>query len=343
MLSIAATTLAWAAHADTTNLRLPWPDAALEDAPRGIDVTFPSHSPFALSDVGQGNEEDPAETARATLFLPDNVSASAPVPAVILLHGAAGVLGNRELTYARQFAARGIAALAIDVFAPRRDRASGFIDRLLNITEAMFLADAFSGLRYLAARPEVDAGRVALIGFSYGGMVATYAAYAQVAEKYARDGERFAGHVAFYAPCIAEFEEDRATGAPLLMMWGGRDAIVDPERCARVAAELEAGGSAVKTVVYENAVHQWDGRFGGERMIGRSIAGCRFIVEPDGTVRDRHILVPMSTPFLRKAMLALCASENGYLIGNNDGVRARSNREMADFLARVFSPREAAR
>src|SRR3546814_5509160 len=75
-------------------------------------------------------------------------------------------------------AAQGVAALAVDVFAPRRERASGFINRLLEITEAMFLADAYAALDYLATRPEIDAGRVALVGFSYGGMVATYAAYA---------------------------------------------------------------------------------------------------------------------------------------------------------------------
>lgn len=317
-------------------LSLPWPDPDA-DAGGGREISFPSTSPFGIADVGRGPEVEPATTAEGTLFLPESASAAAPVPAVVLLHGAAGVLDAREMTYARQFAARGVAALVVDVFAPRRDRASGFIDRLLNITEAMFLADAWAGLRHLAARPEIDGKRIAIVGFSYGGMVATYAAYAQVAEKYARNGERFAAHVAFYAPCIAEFEDDRATGAPLLMLYGGRDAIVDPERCARVAAELETGGGKVETVVYARAVHQWDGWFPGERTIGRSIAGCRFIVGPDGTVRDRHILVPMSTPLLRKAMLGLCADSDGYLIGRDDSVRAESNAAMAAFLSRIFA------
>src|SRR3546814_14802534 len=59
-----------------------------------------------------------------------------------------------------------------------------------------------------------------------------------------------------------------------MMLWGGRDAIVDPGRCARVARQLEAGGSAVETAVYPDAVHQWDGRFAAEReKIGR--ASCR--------------------------------------------------------------------
>lgn len=319
------------------SLVLPWPDGRAAEGLKGVPVEFPSHSPFALTDVGSGPEDDPPTTAMGTLFLPDTASADSPVPALVLLHGAAGVLDTREMTYARQFAARGVAALVVDVFGARRDRASGFINRLLKITEATFLADAYSALHFLGERADIDGDRIALIGFSYGGMVATYAAYAQVAEKYATNGERFAAHVAFYAPCLAEFKDTRATGAPLLMLYGGRDAIVDPKHCARVAAELEEGGSTVQTIVYPNAVHQWDGRFTSEREIGRNLADCSFVVERDGTVRDRHWLLPMSNSFFRKVILALCADHDGYLIGRNDAIRARSNHDLGLFLDRVFN------
>lgn len=316
-------------------LNLPWPPEH-GAAPAGEPVTFPSHNPFTLSDVGGGPDESPPATAQGTLFLPESAASGAPVPAAILLHGASGVHSARELSYARQLATQGVAALVIDVFGARRDMASGFIDRLINITEAMFLADAYAGLRFLDGRPGVDADRVALIGFSYGGMAATYAAYAQTAEAFAPDGERFAAHVAFYAPCIVRFEDNRATGAPLLMLYGGRDAIVDPARCRAVADELEAGGGRVRMIEYPDAVHQWDGRFGTEREIGRNLAGCDFVVEPDGTVRDADLFVPMSDTFLRKVMLGLCADDEGYLIGRNDEVRARSNADLADFLGQTL-------
>lgn len=323
-------------------MSLPWSDPASETArgtaPVGTTVTFTSHSPFTLSDVGAGAEADPPAQATGTLFMPKNASAAAPVPAVIMLHGAAGVLASRELTYGRQLASMGIAALVIDAFAARRDMARGFIDRLLNITEAMLLADAYAGLRYLGERPDVDGSRVVLIGFSYGGMATLYAAYATVAERYAPDGHRFAGHVAYYAPCIASFSDSRATGAPVLMMYGEEDAIVDPGRCAAVAEELEAGGSEVGIVAFDGAYHQWDGRFSVPREIGRSLASCRYVVERDGTVRDARILVPLSSPFLRKISLGLCAESAGYMIGRDDHIRQLSNRELAHFLSRVFAP-----
>ena len=91
-----------------------------------------------------------------------------------------------------------------------KNRATSFIGRLFEITESMVLADAYAGLAFLAERPEIDPKRVALVGFSYGGMSTMYALNAAVADKLLPSGLRFAGHVAFYGPCIARFEIGRA-------------------------------------------------------------------------------------------------------------------------------------
>jgi dienelactone hydrolase len=200
----------------------------------------------------------------------------------------------------------------------------------------MFIADAYAALDFLAAMPEVDGRRVALIGFSYGAMAATYAAFAQVAARYAPDGARFAGHVAFYGPCIARFDDVRTTGAPVAMLYGTADEIIDPIRCVALARDLEAGGSRVEIHAFAGAHHQWDGGRDGPFRIGRTLNGCRLGVSEDGNVRDRNTWLPMSGPFLRKVILGLCAGSSGYLIGRDDAVRARSNRVLASFLARAF-------
>lgn len=315
----------------------PWP-APEEVADReGKAIEFSSHSPFTLFHVGKNAGEDPPTTGIGTLFLPDGASPQAPAPAVVMLHGAAGVLSAREMTYGRQLAAMGVAALVVDAFAARRDRARSFVERLIEITETMLIADAYSALAYLSRRPDIDGERVVLIGFSYGGMAATYAAYAQVAERLAPTGVRFAGHVAFYAPCIASFVDYRATGAPVLMLFGDNDAIVDRRRCEAVADELRAGGAAVEMVVYRNAYHQWDGYFHGPREIGRNLAGCRLVVERDGRVRDGRWVLPMIGVTTRKLILALCVDDQGYLIGRDDDVRRKSNRDLGRFLETVFA------
>ncbi len=332
LLLVGLASPAWA----EPDLTPPWPGAAELNGVSGLRVSFPSRSPFVLAHAGGDDTRNPPTEAVAGLFLPDEASAAVPVPAVILLHGAAGVLSSREMTYARQLASRGVAALVIDAFAARRDRAAGFVDRLIEITETMVLADAFAGLRYLASLPEVDGERVALIGFSYGGMVTTYAAYEQVAERLAPDGERFAAHVAFYGPCVASFADARATGAPLLMLYGGLDAIVDPERCDAVADELRGGGADVEIEVYADAYHQWDGRSAGPRRIGANLAPCRFRVDARGGIWNLPWRLPMTNTLTRKVALALCVDRDGYLIGRDDDVRARANARLAGFLERVL-------
>jgi dienelactone hydrolase len=321
-----------------SRLAAPWPDpASLADLP-GVAVSWPSTSPFTPADIGN-SEEAPPTTALGRLYLPPGPHAPRSVPAVILLHGSGGILASRELTYAPQLASIGVAALVVDSFGARRDRGTDFLDRILNITETMLLADAYSGLGALVARPEIDPRRVVLAGFSYGAMATMYGLYAQIADRLAPAGLRFAGHVAFYGPCIARFADYRTTGAPLLMLIGGKDAIVDQQRCAETAAELRAGGSRVETIVYPGAVHQWDGAF-APRLIGRNLAGCALRVERDGTIRDLRTGLAMTGPFKRKLILGLCTLGAGpYPIARDDRVRALAAADFGRFLAGIFSGR----
>jgi dienelactone hydrolase len=314
----------------------PWPDPDAVRGVREVFVTFPGSDPFAPRDIGRA----PARTVGGLLFLPAIVGRDHATPAVVMLHGSAGMIRDRA-KYGPQLAAMGIAVLLVETYDSRRDLATGFVERVLNITETMFVADACAALAYLATRPEMDPHRVVLAGFSYGGMAAGYALYAQMADALAPDGLRFAGHVAYYAPCIARFVDSRTTGAPLLMLYGADDQLTQPDRCEQTASEMRRGGSRVDIIAYPGAVHQWDGGM-ERRLIGRQLRGCRFRVERDGTVRDENTLLPMSGPFLRKIILGLCSSGQPYPIGRDDAVRAQSNRDLGQFLSRVIGEQQGA-
>ncbi len=311
----------------------PWPDPALLTGVRAEAVAFPSSSPFSPADLGRTS---PAATGIGRLYLPNSAPPDHSTPAVVMLHGAAGLVRERGDTYGPQLAAMGVAVLVVDTFGARPTLNTGFTERLLNITETMMLADAYAALRYLAARPEIDPRHVVLAGFSYGGMATMYGLYAQIADRMAPTGVRFAGHVAFYAPCIARFRDSRTTGAPLLMLYGADDELIRPDRCAEIADDLRRGGSQVQVIAYPGAVHQWDGGL-ARQMIGRNLSACSLTVEPDGTIRDDRTGLPMSGPFLRKVILALCVSSQPYPIGRDPQVRASSNRDFGRFLARVFA------
>jgi dienelactone hydrolase len=311
----------------------PWPALETVAGVRVEAVSFPSSNAFTPAKLLRGKPKP--TSALATLYLPHDALPDHTTPAVVFLHGAAGMVAARSETYGRQLAAMGIAALTIDTFGARRELAESFTGRVVHITETMFVADAYAGLHYLASRPEIDPHRVVLAGFSWGGMATIYALYAQLAQPLGA-GLRFAGHVAFYAPCIARFTDSRTTGAPLLMLYGEADELIRPDRCAEVAADLRAGGSELTINSYPGAVHQWDGAM-PRRLIGRNLSGCRFRVEPDGTVRDERTSLAMRGPFTRTVILALCVSSQPFPIGRDDAVRTKSNRDFGSFLAQVFT------
>jgi len=329
-----------AAAADLSRLTQPWPtpDSVSED--RGETVSFASHSPFVLEDVGAGDTLDPPTRLGGRLFVPAEASRAEPVPAVVMLHGSAGIVFARELAYGQQYSAMGVAALAVDTFGARRDIATSYTDRVLRITETMMVADAYAALRYLATRPEIDPKRIAVLGYSYGALASLLTAYAQVAERFAPSGERFAAHITYYGPCLARFEDRRATGAPVLMLSAALDKVSDPVRCAEAADELRAGGAPVSRIVYAGAYHQWDGSTGSMDSPvhrGMNLSSCRFTVEQGGAARDARTGVAMSNVFWRRIILGLCLDRDGYQQARNDAVRLKSNAEVGGFLARAFA------
>ena len=215
----------------------------------------------------------------------------------------------------------GNAVLVIDTFGPRPDLGGTFSQRLLNITETMFVADAYAGLRFLAGQPEIDRQHVALAGFSCGGVASMYALHIQMADRLMSPDLRFAGHVVFYGPCIARFDDSRTTGAPLLMLHGAGDELIQPNRCTQVAQDFRAGGSTMDIVSYPGAVHQWDG--GLLRMlIGHTLSLCSFQVDRDGRIHAAGSGLVMSGSAMRRALLLLCVSADLYAIGRDNAVRA---------------------
>ena len=315
--------------ASALDARWPEPGAVHDVAP--IEVSLASSDPFTPADIGRSRSRD----VRALLYLPPGASPLHKVPAVVLLHGSVGNYEERGYRYGLPLAELGVAVLVVETYASRTDLATSFIGRALHITETMFDADAYAGLKALSARADIDAAHIALIGFSYGGMATTYALYDTIAARLAPHGSRFAAHVAYYAPCVARFADSRTTGAPLLMLYGGQDQLIHADRCAEVAADLRRGGSAVTVIDYPEAVHQWDGEM-MPRLIGRHLADCDFRVDRSGMVRDAASGIAMSNPLLRGAVLALCTGSRPWPIGRNTAVIARSNRDLLGFLSKAF-------
>ncbi len=177
----------------------PWPDPESLSDTREEAVSFPSSDPFTPADLGHG----PARTTHATLYLPADAAPGHPVPAVVMLHGAAGLVAERGATYGPQLAAMGGGdAGRGHVWLAQRSGGRVYPAHAAHHREHV-RRGCLCRLRYLATRPEIDAHHVVLTGFSYGGMATMYALYAEMADRLVPPSLRFAGHVSFYGPCIA--------------------------------------------------------------------------------------------------------------------------------------------
>ncbi|HEV7367957.1 dienelactone hydrolase family protein [Arenibaculum sp.] len=298
-------------------------------------IRFPSLSPFVMRDMASRRGRVAPVQVEAVLALPEPCAADRSLPAVVLMHGLGGVIAERELAYASELARRGYVALVVDGFAARKAPENHTL-RALRVTESMLLADCFGALRALARHPAVDPERIAVVGFSYGGMIAKLAAYRQICEVFGDEGLRFAAHVSFYGPCVVSFDEPRTTGAPVAMLLGELDANVPVPRAREAARELEEGGSPVMLRIYEGAWHQWDGADRERRKVGIGLGPCALKVDPEGRVRDARSGMEMRGPLTRALVLGMRVSPRGYHILRDEGVKARSDRDLFAFLDRTL-------
>ena len=186
------------------------------------------------------------------LRIPANAGES--IPAVVILHGSSGV-DSRGALYARALNDAGIATLEIDMWGARDISGAQGRPQLPTIT----LPDAFGALAYLADLPGIDAQRIGVLGFSWGGVMSLLSAE-QTYSNSLGNGLQFAAHVAHYPVCwgynnVPSIIFKNLTGAPVLIQVGSLD---DYDEGGAPCENLAASFPEVSVKVYPNAHHAWD-------------------------------------------------------------------------------------
>ena len=326
---------------------LPPPLAALTEEREGT-VHFETSTPFDLDVILRAPETARPTTGVGTLFVPDAATPTTPVPAMVILHGSGGISPGREMDYGRLLRDNGIASLVIDYYAPRGvTRETDYMVRVLSVTEFDAVADAYGALKLLASHPAIDANRIGVMGFSYGGMAARFAMDERIRRALAPDHRGFAAVADFYGPCFQKLGTRATSGAPLLTVRGTEDASNDLEACAKRENELRSIGVRVENHVFKGAGHAWEVDT-ERRMFPDSpyVVGCEVVYDESGlssvdgtpivnvppeTSREDRIAIRMQSG---RAM-SDCV-ESGYVIGRDDETRARGNEVLVQFLARAF-------
>lgn len=178
-------------------------------------------------------------TMRGHLAVDDVAAAGGDArPGVLLLHEGAGMDDNVR-SRAERLAALGYVAFALDYFGggeqPPLEVAQSRMRSLIDDADATRRLGR-AGLDVLCAQPGVDAGRVAALGFCFGGTMAL---------ELARSGAALRAVVGFHPGLRSPRPEDSAniTGS-VLMCCGADDPIIPVEVRQAFEAEMRDGGVA---------------------------------------------------------------------------------------------------
>ncbi len=298
------------------------------------NVSFPSSSPPTLFQAARERDAFPVE-GRGRLFWPDAEASERRRPAVVLLPGLGGMAESREPRYGAFLARHGYVALACDTFAERGAGEASLLRRALTISETMMAADAFAALRHLAADPRIDPDRIAVVGFSYGGLAAILCAYRQVADTLAGPGgPRFCAHASYYGCAVARLADPTTTGAPVAILVGDRDRNVELDHVQAIADDLRRGGSPVELQIYPGVCHQWDGPHEGIERVRPSPRRLRLTVGPDGRARDARTGIVVQGAWTRAAAIVANADPRGYDMLRDEALIARTDDRLLALLAR---------
>jgi dienelactone hydrolase len=190
-------------------------------------------------------------------------AATSPAPAVALFHGCGGLydrrrqLVKRMRDYAALFNAAGYHVLVVDSLTPRYEtelctqRAGK-----RRVTQANRRLDALGAVAYLAERPDVDAKKIGLVGWSNGGstvLAATSLRHPDVVAALTQPA--FA--IAFYPDCAADLKRGYEPVAPLLMLTGQADDWTPAAPCRALARDSAEPKPEIE--VYAGAYHDFDG------------------------------------------------------------------------------------
>ena len=240
----------------------------------------------------------------ATLVRP---SGSGPFPAVVQLHGCAG-LEPQSFRWAEWLADRGYVALVVDSFGPRRARTdcrSGPGDPPLTAR----LDDAIGALRYLQSLSFVRGDRVAAMGWSQGGAYAMAVINGPSLDRARQRGvelpaQGYAAAMALY-PGGCQSLENELVIRPLLVLIGSADDWTPAVECLQMADLMRARGADVTLVIYPGVYHYFD-------VEGRPL---QVIEDVENDAKPQGF---------------------GATVGYQADAAADAHRQMARFLARVL-------
>lgn len=196
------------------------------------------------------------------------VNASGKAPAVVALHGCGGLYGRdkdlnpRHQAMAELLQQEGYHVLFPDSFKPR-GKESLCSEKIAarDLTSANRRQDVLGALDWIVTRPDVDGGRIALLGWSHGGSTVLSANNRELSEVAAHAVKPRAA-IVFYPGCSSylNVRGGYRPNAPLLLLIGEKDDWTPPKPCIALHEKVrkQYPDDIFELRVYPDSYHDFD-------------------------------------------------------------------------------------
>ena len=258
--------------------------------------------------------------------------AAGKVPAVVLIHGSAGILPYHE-RWVQDINSLGIATLLLDSFSARGIVNTASDQSQLDTTGMMI--DAYRALELLVRDERIDRNRIAVMGFSKGAVSAVYSSSQRFTKLYAPSGAQFAAHIGVYTPCYYRYrDDDKVTGKPLRLFHGTADDYTPIEACRAYVARLKQVGVDAQLTEYPGAYHLYDSTLqpSVKDPEAQTLRNCRLVEDQQGRLRDGATNEPFT---LNAACIERGATRGPY----NEKAAIATAKAVKEFLLSVFGVR----
>ena len=315
--------------------------ADLKAGPGNGSYRFMSSTPSTLLDLVDNRRPRPSQEIVGHLSLPPG---SEPVPAVVLMHGSGGVYPALLNFWPKLLNEAGFAALVVDSFGPRGVQSTA--EDQGQVPFAADITDAFAALGLLASHPRIDPQRIAVMGFSRGGITAWRSAAQRVVAGAAPAGLRFAAHVPVYSGgCVGQLSLHVQPGvfgpAPMLFIHGGDDDYTFAADCQGFAGRIAAAGTPSEFLLIPGARHKFDAddpRRLNLRSVQMTKQGCPLewdiaLMAP----RDRRSGERLTADRARDLQRELCSGTGATMEGSSSA-RSTAAKAVVEFFQRVLKP-----
>lgn len=189
-------------------------------------------------------------------FYQASVASDGKAPVILALHGCGGMLNRdgrpnlRTLAYARLITEQGWHVLFLDSFSPRGVKSVCGDTRVVG--QATRVSDVQAAVAFLAGRPEVDAKRIGILGWSHGATTTLLANNGSDVPHV----QPVVAFASFYPACgAAALGRQWAPAKQLLMQLGALDDWTDPQPCEDLASRFP---TMIRLNTYANAYHGFD-------------------------------------------------------------------------------------